>query len=179
MANIWKENRDVTQKVGRNNHDLSYDNHLTCKFGYLYPVYRQFVVPGDSLRIRSAFDLKMMPLVFPLQSRVRAHLHFFYVRYKNCWTQFEDYLTGVHRNVPLVEPYLAPSDDKVKTGSIYDFLGVPTTVVAKESVTRFYKTLNYDIFGENFYPLYFKPSGDTFVVSNVYSSSAQGQAHQS
>lgn len=174
MANIWKENRDVTQRVGRNNHDLSYDNHLTCKFGYLYPVYRQFVVPGDSLRIRSAFDLKMMPLVFPLQSRVRAHLHFFYVRYKNCWPEIEDYLTGVHRNNPLVEPYIAPSDDKVKTGSIYDFLGVPTTVVTNVAVAKRYRFLNLQ-FDDSFVPLFWKSSDNQVVISKT-SDGMTGQA---
>lgn len=172
MASIWKQNKDVTQQVKRNNHDLSFDNHCTMKLGYLYPVFKKFVVPGDSFRIRSAFDLKLMPLVFPLQSRMRAHLHFFYVRCKNVWPEIEDYLTGIPRNTPIVEPYLKPDDSKVSTGSIYDFLGVPTTVVTKSGVSDEYfpirgastesKTIDYFVgrgSASEGHPLALYPSG--------------------
>lgn len=163
MASIWKQNKDVTQKVKRNNHDLSFDNHCTMKLGYLYPVFKKFCVPGDSFRIRSAFDLKLMPLVFPLQSRMRAHLHFFYVRCKNVWPEIEDYLTGVPRRNPIIEPYITPSDDKVKTGSIYDFLGVPTTLVTREPVVHFYNSLH--LFDGSFYPLFYKSLVDGIQIS--------------
>lgn len=135
MGSIWKQNRDVTNKVNRNNFDLTKQCHDTFKFGYLYPVYCKQVYPTDSFRIRTAFDLKMMPMVFPLQSRVRAHMHFFYVRNKNLWKGWEDFISGLKSPESHPHPYVSLTDDKVTTGSIHDFLGVPTTVLTGQSLS--------------------------------------------
>lgn len=134
--NIWKMNLDVKNKPKRNNFDLSFQSHSTFKFGYLYPVFKRRVFPGDSFKIDSAFDLKMMPLAFPIQSRFRAHMHFFYVRNKNLWNHWEDWISGLKDNDRYPHPYLDITDDKVKTGSIHDFLGQPTTVVSSHVSER-------------------------------------------
>lgn len=130
MSSIWKKNREVTNDVKRNNFPLYKMSHSTFKFGYLYPVYCKQVYPTDSFRIRSAFDLKMMPIAFPVQSKIRANLHFFYVRNKNLWKGWQDFIEGLKSTDSHPHPYILPSDDKVTTGSIHDFLGVPTTVVS-------------------------------------------------
>lgn len=134
MASIWKQNRDVTNQVNRNNFDLTKQCHDTFKFGYLYPVYCKPVYPTDTFRLRTAFDLKMMPMVFPLQSRVRAHLHFFYVRNKNLWKGWQDFISGLKSNDAHPHPYVRVPDNKIKTGSIHDYLGVPTTIVTKSTL---------------------------------------------
>lgn len=134
MANIWKANRDVNNHPNRNNFDLSFQNHLTLKFGNLYPVFCQRVVPGDSFRINTAFGLKFMPMVFPVQSRMRAHMHYFYVRNKNLWENWQNWISGLVSNDEHPHPYVVVDDKDVKTGSIHDFLNVPTTVVTHDSV---------------------------------------------
>lgn len=134
MANIWKANKDVNNHPNRNNFDLTFQNHLTMKMGTLYPVFCKRVVPGDSFRINTAFGLKFMPMVFPVQSRMRAHMHYFYVRNKNLWKQWENWISGLVTNDEHPHPYLSVDDSKVKTGSIHDFLGVPTTVVTHDAV---------------------------------------------
>lgn len=143
MASIWKQNREVTNDVKRNNFPLSFVSHSTFKFGYLYPVFCKRVYPTDSFRIRSAFDLKMMPIEFPVQSRMRANLHFFYVRNKNLWSGWEDWISGLKSNDAHPHPYVTPSDSNVKTGSIYDFLNTPTTVISQSEVTYHLDVVSY------------------------------------
>lgn len=96
------------------------------KMGYLYPVYCRRVVPGDSFSIRTAFGLKFMPMVFPVQSRMRAHMHYFYVRNKNLWDNWENWISGLVSQAEHPHPFLQTPDDKVVKGSIHDFLNVPT-----------------------------------------------------
>jgi hypothetical protein len=69
--------------VKRNTFDLSFSNNLSLKFGKLTPVMCKEVVPGDSFEIDANFGLRLMPTLFPVQSRMRADLHFFYVRNRN------------------------------------------------------------------------------------------------
>lgn len=151
MASIWKQNREVTNDVKRNNFPLSFVSHSTFKFGYLYPVFCKRVYPTDSFRIRSAFDLKMMPIEFPVQSRMRANLHFFYVRNKNLWSGWEDWISGLKSNDAHPHPYVTPPDASVKTGSIYDFLNTPTTVISQSEVTKLLDVVSYKKVG-SLYP---------------------------
>lgn len=135
MANVFKQNKEVNEHPNRNNFDLSHKVNGTYKFGTLYPVMMQPVVPGDSFSIDAAYDLKLMPVVFPVQTKIRAHMHFFYVRNKNLWTGWQNWISNLRDNSETPHPYIAPSADKVKTGSLYDHLGVPTTFVGERTIT--------------------------------------------
>lgn len=127
MSNVFKQISRSNEKSPRNNFDLSFQNHLTMKFGTLYPVFCKEVIPGDSFRIDSAFGLKFMPLVFPVQSGMRAHMHFFYCRNKNLWKNWENWIMNLEEHT---HPFISQSPDFFKTGSLADYLDVPTTVVS-------------------------------------------------
>lgn len=127
MSNIFKQNKEVNNHAKRNNFDLSFQNHLTMKFGTLYPVFCKEVVPGDSFRIESAFGLKFMPLVFPVQSGMRATMHFFYCRNKNLWKNWENFVSNLEEHT---HPYIKQNKEFFKTGSLADYLDIPTTVIS-------------------------------------------------
>ena len=99
--------------------------------GTLYPVMCKEVVPGDSFSIDCAFGLKFMPLVFPVQSKMTAYLHFFYVRNKNLWPNFQNWISGLEDHV---HPYIKQPQSFFKTGTLADYLDVPTSVVRDYSV---------------------------------------------
>lgn len=130
MANIFTQTRGYNEKVKRNNFDLSFQNHLTMKFGTLYPVFCKEVVPGDSFKIDTAFGLKFMPMVFPVQSGMRAHMHFFYCRNKNLWKNWENWIMNLEEHT---HPYISQDADFFKSGSLADYLDVPTTVISSAS----------------------------------------------
>lgn len=92
MASIFTRTNEYVQPVKRNTFDLSFQNNLTMQFGKLYPVFVQEVIPGDSFKIKPTFALEFMPMVFPVQTRMRANLHFFYVRNRNLWEDFPDFI---------------------------------------------------------------------------------------
>lgn len=135
MSNIFKQNKEINEHPNRNNFDLSHKSNVSLKMGTLYPVMCQPVVPGDSFDINVAYNLKLMPVVFPVQTKMRAHMHFFYVRNKNLWKGWQNWISNLRDNSVTPHPYLAPAASKVKTGSLYDFLGVPTTFVGERSIT--------------------------------------------
>lgn len=127
--NVFTQLKEFVDKPNRNVFDMSFTNNLTLRFGGLYPVYCQEVIPGDSFRITPSFGLRFMPLVFPVQTRMNANLHFFYVRNRNLWKDWTDFIGRTKQN--LVPPYIEPNYARymVKTGSLADYLGVPTTLV--------------------------------------------------
>lgn len=139
MASIFRKDDNHVEKPNRNTFDMSFQNNLTTKFGVLKPVFCQEVIPGDTFKIKPTFALRFLPQVFPVQTRMRAHLHFFYVRNRCLWKDWEDFI-GKTRD-GLIPPYLSFNDDNksmLKVGGICDSFGVP--VVTNSDVGQ---TLSY------------------------------------
>lgn len=129
MASIFRKDDNFVDKPNRNSFDLSFQNNLTTKFGVLKPVYCQEVLPGDSMKIRPDFALRFLPMVFPVQTRMRAHLHFFYVRNRTLWKDWMDFIGKTKEG--LVSPYMnftAFNRGMLKVGGIADMFGVPTVL---------------------------------------------------
>lgn len=103
----------------------------------------QPVVPGDSFDIKAAFGLKFSPLVFPVQSHMRAHMHFFYVRNKNIWENWQNYIQQLEEHE---HPYIEQPSSFFKTGSLSDYLGVPTTQTGSKNVSYVVNTPPLDLF---------------------------------
>ena len=131
MKNIFAARKDFVEGRKRNTFDLSFQNNLTMRFGRLYPVFCKEVIPGDSFRIKPTFGLRFMPLVFPIQTRMQANLHFFYVRNRTLWKDWMDFIGRTKDG--LVPPYLSAQMAKelCQTGKLGDYFGCPTTLVGE------------------------------------------------
>lgn len=126
MKNIFSQTKDYVKQPKRNVFDLSFHNHGTYNFGYLYPVFCKETIPGDSFRIDPTFALRFLPTAFPVQTRVTANLHFFYVRNRNLWDNWKKFITHTDQ---VEFPYLDGSQKSIKTSGLSDYLGVPTTLI--------------------------------------------------
>lgn len=133
MANIFKLTKGYVDKPKRNVYDLSYTSNITCNFGTLYPVFCKEVNPGDSMSIDTSFGLRAQPMIFPIQTRMRADVHYFYVRNRTLWKDWMDFYGKTKDN--LIHPYIDRNISDFKTGSIYDYLGVPTTVMSDGKIS--------------------------------------------
>lgn len=139
MSKVFGKNNSSTPKPNRNTFDLSYQNNLTLQFGGLYPVMCKEVIPGDSFKIDTTFGLRFMPLKWPVQTRCRADIHFFYVRNRPLWHDFPDWYGKTKDD--LSRPYLGMTEEQVAemfgTGQLGDYMGIPTTLVGNFSSTSF------------------------------------------
>nr|UCS96112.1 MAG: major capsid protein [Microviridae sp.] len=129
MSNrIFKSIR--VRKLPKNVFDLSYENKLSCNMGDLVPILCKEVVPGDKFRVNSELFLRMQPLIAPVMHRVNVYTHFFFVPNRLVWNEWEDFVTGGETGLDVpVFPTLTldkSSLSLVGSGSLADFLGVPT-----------------------------------------------------
>lgn len=169
MANIWKKDDSHFEQPNRNIMDLSFQNNLTLDFGYLYPVVVQPTIPGDSYEFKPTFALNFESMVFPVQTRMRSYLHFFKVRNRNLWKDWEDFIGKNKQGLEV--PYIDESVTKARTGKLLDYLGVPTTIVGSYGTTSESETTTVEISGYDALEMDidYTVSGSADTVSSIQS----------
>ena len=138
MANIFRKKDAYIDRVNRSTFDLSFVNNLTMKFGAITPVCLLPASFGDSFQINARFNLQLLPTVFPIQTQLYVRLHFVYVRTRTLW---EDWMSFFGGDETVTPPWIDPTAedtvqghkqfnviDDLQTGTLADYLGVPTTV---------------------------------------------------
>lgn len=126
--NIFDATFDANNRIDVNSFDWSHVNNLTTNFGRITPVFCELVPAKGSLRINPEFGLELMPMVFPVQTRMFARLNFFKVTLRSMWEDYSDFISNFRDD--LEEPYINCSEitfpKMFKTGSLGDYLGMPT-----------------------------------------------------
>ena len=139
MANgAFDATLDVNNEIKVNNFDWSHANNLTTQIGRVTPVFCELVPAHGSLRINPRFGLQFMPMIFPIQTRLRARMMFFKYPLRALWDGYRDFVGNFRED--LEEPYLDLNtvtrlNAMAKTGSLGDYLGLPTTLFGKFGTT--------------------------------------------
>lgn len=126
--NVFDATFDANNRIDVNSFDWSHVNNLTTNFGRITPVFCELVPAKGSLRINPEFGLELMPMVFPVQTRMFARLNFFKVTLRSMWEDYSDFISNFRDD--LVEPYIFPNESRfnkmLRTGTLGDYLGLPT-----------------------------------------------------
>ena len=105
MANgAYDATLDVNNEIKVNNFDWSHANNLTTQIGRVTPVFCELVPAHGSVRINPRFGLQFMPMVFPIQTRLRARMMFFKYPLRALWDGYRDFVGNFRED--LEEPYL-------------------------------------------------------------------------
>lgn len=131
IKNVFEKQSEFKPQFKRNLINLTHRNNLSFNFGQLIPCMCKEVLPGDTFRIDSASLFKAMPLNFPVQTAMKAYVHYYYVRNRVLMDRWEDYITGVTGDdVTPAHTKMSSANyaDMFSTGSLGDYLGVPTRV---------------------------------------------------
>ena len=122
---------DVTNKAKNqfrvNKFDWSHANNFSTEIGRITPIFCDLVPAHMSFRTTPTLGLQFMPMVFPIQTRMKARVYFFKYPLRALWRDYMDYC-GNYR-AGLVEPYHDFKGQIPQTCDLYDYLGLPTTLV--------------------------------------------------
>lgn len=161
--NIFDATFDANNRVDVNSFDWSHVNNLTTDFGRITPVFCELVPAKGSLRINPEFGLELMPMVFPVQTRMFARLNFFKVTLRSMWEDYSDFISNFRDD--LEEPYICPSSvtfsKMCKTGTLGDYLGLPT----KTAYSSAFSSVSISRCGSNSYALSSAIISDSVVSS--------------
>ena len=129
--NVFDATLDVNNEIKVNTFDWSHANNLTTQIGRVTPIFCELVPSKSSVRINPRMGLQFMPMVFPVQTRMKARVAFFKYPLRALWSGYRDFVGNFRQD--LEEPYInLNTSSKLKnmasTGSLGDYLGLPTTI---------------------------------------------------
>lgn len=109
----------------------SHSNNLTTQIGRITPVFCELVPNKGSIRTIPRYGLQLMPMVFPVQTPMRARIAFFKYPLRALWKDYRDFVGNFRQG--LEEPYINFNSRRsltamASTGSLGDYLGLPTTL---------------------------------------------------
>lgn len=131
---VFDATLDVNNQIKVNTFDWSHSNNLTTQIGRITPIFCELVPNKGSIRINPRFGLQLMPMVFPVQTPMRARIAFFKYPLRALWRGYRDFVGNFRQG--LEEPYIdfnsaSALKAMASTGSLGDYLGLPTTLFGR------------------------------------------------
>lgn len=137
--------KNASVNLPRTSFDMSCVNTTTITTDYLYPVYCNFVLPGDSWNLSVSNFVRMIsPIDVPMMDNLYIDYHFWFVPFRLVWKHTKYFFGEQDRtpdsdtdytipqvtfdsSVPAVSNYKGdvPHRGLPQCGSIYDYFGLP------------------------------------------------------
>lgn len=133
---IFDATNNRKNEVRVNKFDWSHANNFTTEIGRITPIFCELFPQKGSFRTEPVLGLQFMPMVFPIQTRMKARVSFFRYPLRALWKDYRDYVGNFRPN--LVEPYHDFNGQIPQTGDLYDYLGLPTTFVGSFGKSKQY-----------------------------------------
>lgn len=149
MKNPFSPDAQGVMKLNRNVYDLGRNSVFTTDFFKLYPFFLQEVIPGDSVQLDAQVGIRGMPTVFPVQTRCRISMEYYYVRNRTLMDNFEDF---IFKTKDVEHPWLRLNDERAKEmisiGSLGDAFNVPSSLAVGADISSIiplsYGGIGYD-----------------------------------
>lgn len=109
--------------------DLSHNNSLSARLGVPYPCFLYDAPGHSSFEIVPSSGFDMMPLASPIQTNIRQHIKFYKIPKRILWKDYRAWHVG-HGN--FVKPYIHRTNRFNVTGSLADYMNLPTFYVHSE-----------------------------------------------
>lgn len=134
--NVFDQLTQVNNDINRNSFDWSHQNSFTSKLGYIYPLMAELVPANTKFKCRAHLGLQFMPLMYPVQTRMKARVSFFKVPIRTLWKDYRDYVGGFRNDIE--EPYLDSTtstsfDNMFGKCQLGDYLNIPNVIYNGEN----------------------------------------------
>lgn len=150
-------------RPGRSAFNLSYDKKLTCDMGQLIPVLCEEAIPGDTWKIGIEAVVRFMPMVAPILHEINLYVHYYFVPYRLCDSNWEGFITGGEdgQNAATL-PLWTPTGGNVTddngsvhadngVGSLWDYFGFPTGIIPTTALPIAYCKRAYNLVYNQYY----------------------------
>lgn len=134
MSHNFSQNPNVS--IPRSSFDRSHGYKTTFDAGYLIPVYRDLVVPGDTFNLRMTAFARLATPIVPFMDNLFMDSFFFAVPIRLLWENWER-MNGAQDDpddsTDFLTPVMAaPASTGYDVGTLQDYLGIPTGIAELE-----------------------------------------------
>ena len=118
-----------TANIPRTSFNRSHGHKTTLNADYIYPVYVDEVLPGDTLKLRGNYFARLATPIYPIMDNLHMDVFYFAVPMRILWTNWEKFL-GAQDNpgdsIDFTIPTMAaPATTGYAQLSLADYLGLP------------------------------------------------------
>lgn len=95
---------------------------------WLYPVFIDEVIPGDTHKMRANVMARMATPIYPVMDNLYMDTFWFFVPYRLLWTNFEKFLGAQDApsdSIDYTIPVINTGTGKAVEDTIYDYMGIP------------------------------------------------------
>lgn len=117
-------------QIGRSRFDRSSSHRTTFNSGYLYPIFLDEVLPGDTFNLQmNAFGRMLNPLDHPIIDNLYCDTFWFAVPLRLVWDNFQKFMgeqIDPGDSTDFLVPQIVLDGSMALAGSLYDYFGLPT-----------------------------------------------------
>jgi len=118
-------------EIPRSSFDRSHGHKTTIDSGFLYPIFVDEALPGDTFTLNAHIFGRLSTPIHPIMDNMYLDTFFFAVPYRLVWDNWQKF-NGEQRNPTDSTDYTIPTTSVNATvstvGSIYDYFGLPTNI---------------------------------------------------
>ena len=125
-------------EIPRSTFDRSHGLKTTFDADWLIPIYVDDVMPGDTFRMNANFMGRLSTPLHPIMDNMYLETFFFFVPYRLLWDDFKKFhgeRVNPDDSIDFTVPSVHNSNLNVGVGSIYDYMGLPQTIVDGSEVS--------------------------------------------
>lgn len=139
---IFGNQGPVDPHLKRSTFDKSFLNNLTCRPGLLYPILVEECPANSSYSIDADFAFDMMPLWYPVQNNITAHVQFYRVPFRILMKHYRRFFGQIGKDGQIngtlnyEMPYIKRAPGWCEQGSLADYMGLPTNFYSEREVFK-------------------------------------------
>lgn len=114
-------------EIQRSSFDRSHGHKTTLEPGYLYPIFVDEALPGDTFNLKMHAIARLATPIFPIMDNIYLDTHFFAVPYRLLWDNWERF-NGAQDTPASSTDFTVPTLDTgtiIAAGSLGDYFGLP------------------------------------------------------
>lgn len=161
MSNVFTSIPEDKNNLHVNTFDWTHYFNMSAQIGEIKPCFCAKLPPHSSFSVSPRFAFQMMPMVFPIQTPIKARISFYKMPIRALWKNYQDWISSVNTQTHsrYDPPFVSFSNDWSEdeftevfgTKSLADYFNIPSTydgygsgsVVKPLSSIYFVVTSNY------------------------------------
>jgi len=130
----------------RSTFDMSHGHKTTIDVDYLYPIYIEEALPGDTLNVNMTGFARLNTPIFPIMDNMTMQTFFFEVPTRLVWENFRAFMGERHPDPDSTIDYTVPqavaTSSSNLVGLLSDYMGIPIEVDGLSYSNLFHRSYN-------------------------------------